>query len=355
MSRLSGDKIRAIGMMSGTSLDGMDLVAAEFWDSDKKWNFRIVNACTIPYTDEWNTNLHKAHQLDGKKLISLHSEYGDFIGKEIGKFCEENSFHPDLIASHGHTIFHQPELGFTFQLGHGANIASATRFTTVSDFRTGDVALGGQGAPLVPIGDALLFEDFDYCLNLGGFANISFDADGRKAFDICPVNFVLNHLSARLGKSFDDKGALGRSGILVPSLLENLNELPFYKQNAPKSLGREWVEKWFLPQIARPHIPEQDILRTVYEHIGMQIGASIEKKKRVLVTGGGAYNTFLMERIDHHSQARIEIPTPEIIDYKEALIFAFLGVLRLRGQNNCLASVTGARRDNQGGVVYPAN
>ncbi len=350
------NRIKAIGLMSGTSLDGLDLVAAEFWQSNEKWNFKILFAETVSYNNEWHEKLRNSPSLSGEKLIELHSEYGRFLGTETNRFIEKNGFTPDLIASHGHTVFHQPEKHFTFQIGNGADIAAITKITTVSDFRTGDVALGGQGAPLVPVGDRLLFGEYDFCLNLGGFANISFEENGKRvAFDICPANIVLNYFAEKQGFAFDKDGESGRKGKVNCELIEKLNQLDFYLKNYPKSLGREWVEQVFLPVLDGFEITEADKLRTVYEHIAQQIAETISGKKgeRMLVTGGGAFNTFLTELISKQVQVEIVIPSKEIINFKEALVFAFLGVLRVRGGINCFASVTGATHDHSTGIILP--
>ena len=341
--------------MSGTSLDGMDLAAVEFCFEKWNWQFSVAFAETVTYPCIWLEKLKTAPSLSGEKLLKLHSIYGRYIGNEINRFIRKTGFIPDVVASHGHTIFHQPENHFTFQLGSGAEIAAVTQTTTVADFRSGDVALGGQGAPLVPAGDRLLFAEFDYCLNLGGFANISYEVNReRVAFDICPVNIVLNHFAGKQGFPFDKNGELGKSGQLNYPLLQQLNDLPFYRENPPKSLGREWVENCFLPVIDRHQIPESDILRTLYEHIARQIGNTTSGNGKMLVTGGGALNTFLMERVATLSPIQLAIPSSEIINFKEAIIFAFLGVLRIKNEPNCFASVTGAKHDHSAGVVFPA-
>jgi len=359
--------------MSGTSLDGLDLVAAEFWQNKEKWNFNIQFAGTINYSSEWLEKLRNSPALSGEKLIELHAEYGRFLGTETNRFIEKTGFIPDLIASHGHTVFHQPEKHFTFQIGNGADIAATTQISTVADFRAGDVALGGQGAPLVPVGDRLLFGEYDFCLNLGGFANISFEENGKRvAFDICPVNFILNYFAEKQGFAYDKDGELGRNGKVNTELLEKLNQLDFYLKELPKSLGREWVEQFFMPVLNEAEIAEKDKLRTVYEHIAEQIAGIVsggdggkgeggEKGKgggegrgegKMLVTGGGAFNIFLIELISSQIPIETVIPSKEIVDFKEALIFAFLGVLKVRGEINCLASVTGATRDHSSGVVF---
>jgi anhydro-N-acetylmuramic acid kinase len=339
--------------MSGTSLDGLDLVAAEFWQSAGKWKFEIISAKTISYPNDWRERLNSSPTLSGEKLIELHTKYGRFLGNETLQFIQEIGFQPDLIASHGHTVFHQPEMGFTFQIGNGADIAAITGITTVSDFRTGDVALGGQGAPLVPVGDKLLFSEFDFCLNLGGFANISYEDNNRRiAFDICPVNFILNHFAEKQGLQYDKNGELGRKGKINSALLKNLNQLDFYQKKPPKSLGREWVEQVFNQELNNFSISDSDKLRTVYEHIAQQIAQIAAGSGKMLVTGGGAFNAFLIELISNQTTVEIVVPTKEIVDFKEGLIFAFLGVLKINGQNNCLSSVTGAKQDSSTGMVF---
>lgn len=353
MKLLSGNKYKTIGAMSGTSLDGLDLAAVEFQQTHGKWEFSIAAAETIPYDRGWSKKLQTSPALSGEELIELHNGYGRFIGLQVNQFIEKTEFTPDLIASHGHTVFHRPEKQFTFQLGNGAVIATVTNIATVADFRTGDVALGGQGAPLVPIGDELLFPDFDYCLNLGGFANISYQQNRQRvAYDVCPVNFVLNHFAEKRGLPFDKNGELGRSGKINGALLEKLNSLSFYEQSPPKSLGREWVESEFFPMLDSLSISDSDKLRSAYEHIAIQIGKVAGQPGKMLLTGGGTFNTFLVERIEQYAQPEIVIPAPEIINFKEALIFAFLGVLKIRGEINCLSSVTGAERDSCCGVVF---
>lgn len=353
MKPRSGSKWLVVGAMSGTSLDGLDLAAVEFRRIENRWNFSIIAAETVKYSNEWEEKLRTAPEFPGEKLIELHNIYGKFTGQQINRFIKFHQLTPDLIASHGHTVFHQPEKGFTFQAGNGACIAAETGITSVADFRTGDVALGGQGAPLVPVGDHLLFSEYGSCLNLGGFANISFEKNGKRiAFDICPVNFILNDLTLKLGKTYDENGKLGRQGTIDNQLLEKLNKLKFYSQSPPKSLGKEWMDSYFFPVIEESNLSVQDKLRTVYEHIAVQIAKAAPSEGKMLVTGGGAFNSFLLERFRQHLKCEIVIPSSEIINYKEALIFAFLGLLRFLGEVNCYASVTGARRDSSAGMVF---
>ena len=347
--------IKAIGIMSGTSLDGLDVAAVNFSLQNEKWSFELVEAETISYAEDWINKLQLASSLSGEKLSQLHSEYGNYIGLKTIEFIKRTGFKPELIGSHGHTIFHQPEKGFTLQIGNGAEIAAITKTRTVADFRITDVALGGQGAPLVPIGDQLLFSDYEFCLNLGGFANVSYHQNNQRiAYDICPVNFVLNYFAKKKGLAYDKNGELGKQGKIHSELLKELNGLRFYSQNPPKSLGREWIEKEFYPILNSFPISDLDKLRTIYEHISIQISKITSEKGKMLITGGGAFNTFLKDRIKQHSTLEPVIPDAEIINFKEALIFAFLGVLRINNKINCLSSVTGASKDSSCGVIYSA-
>jgi anhydro-N-acetylmuramic acid kinase len=331
----------------------MDLAAVEFSQNNNKWGFSLLTAETIEYSNDWLIKLKNAPLLSGKKLMKLHAEYGQFIGGQINNFISKTGFKPHLVASHGHTVFHQPEKHFTFQMGSGAEISATTKIITIADFRSGDVALGGQGAPLVPVGDKYLFSAYDYCLNLGGFANISFEQNNKRiAFDICPVNIILNHLAQKHGLQFDKNGELGRKGEVNNELLQNLNNLPYYARDAPKSLGREWLENEFMKVIEYSPISDNDKLRTVYQHIAQQISSVIVSRGKMLITGGGAFNTFLLEQISMLTNTEIIIPSAEIVNYKEALVFAFLGVLRIKNINNCLATVTGASKDSCTGIVF---
>lgn len=347
--------INVVGLMSGTSLDGLDLCCVTF-DYDGRWHYHIVKAESEDYPSELRDRLAHAQTMSALDYARLHSDYGLFLGEAVRRFIERNDLKVDLVASHGQTIFHQPAGRFTAQIGSGAGIAAVTGIDTVCDFRTTDVALGGQGAPLVPIGDAVLFGDYDYCLNMGGFSNISFaEGEKRLAYDISPVNYVLNHYAGLRGLSFDRDGLLARSGSVCPELLARLNALPFYGQAGPKSLGREWVEEAVYPLIDSYGLSVEDVLATFVEHVAIQIGRNV-RGGRVLVTGGGARNLFLLERMRAVApQAAYVVPDPLTIDFKEALIFALLGALYMAGMPNCLASVTGAAHDNIGGCLYKGN
>jgi len=345
----------ALGMMSGSSLDGLDLAFCEFFEKEGEWNYRIKAAETIPYPEEWKILLQESSYATGEKLQENDIAYGKFLGEKAGGFLKKHDLQPDIIAVHGHTVFHRPEKGFSLQLGNGQAVAIASGIETISDFRNGDILLGGQGAPLVPIGDRLLFADYDYCVNFGGIANISFEKDGQRVgFDVCGANQLLNYLSRQMGKAYDRNGETASLGKLDKPLFDLLNNVEFCQKPYPKSLGNEQVQELFLPILDNSTAPLENKLYTVVKHIAFQLaratGSSPEKK--MLFTGGGAHNAFLVEAIRQECPQKICVPDPLIIDFKEAMIFAFMGILRHTGRINCLASVTGAKRDSSAGVIY---
>ncbi len=341
-----------LGIMSGTSLDGLDFALCEFKKSDNNYSYKIIKTGFFEYDNELKKQLETAQNLNSYNFIKFHKEYGKFIGKKAGIFLK-NKPKPDYIASHGHTVFHKPEEQITFQIGDGAFIAAETGISVISDFRNLDTALGGQGAPLVPVGDKLLFPEYDYCVNLGGFANISYDIEGKRAaFDICPFNFIINKFSQLEGKEYDKDGELGKSGKINEQLLNDLNEIDYYKLNSPKSLAREYVEDFYMPVFNKYKISNKDVIRTVYEHSAFQINNCISPDKKVLITGGGAHNKFFISLLKRDEKKEFIIPDKELIDFKEAIIFAFLGFLRSMGEINTLASVTGAKKDSSGGNTY---
>ena len=353
---MNDDFFYAIGLMSGTSLDGLDIVYVKFQKSDSA-NFEILLAETINYSNIWKKRLQSAINLDKNGTYVLHNEYGVFLGIKTKEFISKNTIQKvDFIASHGHTVFHQPENGFTLQVGDGEEILKATNSTVVADFRIQDVQLGGQGAPLVPIGDRLLFSGYQACVNLGGFANISYERnDLRIAFDICPVNIVMNYYSNKMGLEYDDKGALASKGTIHQGLLKELNSLTFYSKKPPKSLGLEWVQQYVFPLVDSYKLDSHNILRTFLEHVAQQISQIIQPFDTILFTGGGVYNDFLIKRIEDIGKNNIIIPADHIINYKEALIFALLGLLKLQGQVNCLSSVTGAQKNHSSGKIFTTN
>lgn len=345
--------------MSGTSLDGLDVCCCTFLRQADKWTFRIDCAKGYGYPEEMKQILGVgAQQMSALDFVAFHSAYGKFLGERVNEFMQEFGVRPDIIASHGHTVFHEPKKKIMYQIGDGAAIAAETRIPTVSDFRRLDIMLGGQGAPLVPIGDRLLFADYDYCLNIGGFSNISFEQGGKRiAFDISPVNYVINHYCRQIGLEFDRDGEIARRGVICKGLLDELNGMDFYRQSGPKSLGREWVETLVYPMLEHYRLSLEDKLRTFYEHAAYQISRVVAshplaKGGKLLITGGGAFNKFLIERIGALCPCEIVIPDRQIIEYKEALIFAFLGALYMADEPGCLASVTGAPMDNIGGMLF---
>jgi len=345
----------AIGLMSGTSLDGLDVALCTFTKQKGKWNYKILDAKTFSYNKAWKEKLQKAPLLPAEDLWKTHVDFGKFSAQSIKLFLKGKKHPVDLIASHGHTVFHQPKRGFTCQVGDGAAIAAHTGITTACDFRSTDVALGGQGAPLVPIGDELLFNDYDACLNIGGIANISFThKKQRLAFDICPANLVFNFYAQKAGMPYDKGGKLAAKGKADNALLKQLNAISFYKDLKSKSLGREWIDEKVIALLESSPISLNDKLATALEHSAFQVARTLNhfKIKSVLITGGGAYNTYFIERIQHYTACRLILPDDKTIQFKEALIFAFLGVLRLRNEINCLKQVTGASKNSCSGALY---
>jgi anhydro-N-acetylmuramic acid kinase len=342
----------AIGLMSGTSLDGLDICYAKF-QNITNWEFEILKTETIPYSPEWKNRLQNAIQLSAEDLLALDKEYGFYLGEKTQEFISKNNITDlDFIASHGHTVFHQPQRKFTLQIGDGRAIKLITKKPIIYDFRSQDVLMGGNGAPLVPIGDELLFSQYDACLNLGGFSNISLQKNHQRiAFDISPVNVVLNYFAEKLGKNYDENGDFARNGAINFKILEELNALTFYQKPAPKSLGVEFVNSEIFP-LLKDEIPE-NIIATFTEHIAEQIAKVFNDNqlKTVLVTGGGTFNTYLLEKIREKSQTELIVPDENIINFKEALIFAFMGVLRLRNEVNVLCSATGSSENHCSGIL----
>ncbi len=371
--------------MSGSSLDGLDIALVRFTvesadetSANPEYRFQILQAETLPYPEHWKRQLAEAFLKQPQDLVQLDKDYGKYLGEQVRNFVQKHNTKPDFVASHGHTIFHRPEEHYTLQIGDGQELAKACGFTVVNDFRTEDVGKGGQGAPLVPIGDKLLFADYEMCLNIGGIANISYDENGRRiAYDLCIANQALNYLAQMDGLDYDKDGDLARSGKVDFDLLKKLNNSPFFMQEPPKSLGREYFEmyqKGLLDEGQKTKDSRRgtaghgtrdygtrdadlsiaDMLATFVEHIALQIAIPISllPKGKILVTGGGARNKFLMERLQARTKHEVVIPEKEIIDYKEALIFAFLGLRRLEGKTNVLASVTGAESDSCSGRIW---
>lgn len=359
---------RVIGLMSGSALDGLDIVFVEFQQVSGKWEYTLRNADCHLYTREWVEKLRKATTLKALDYQLLHTEYGHYIGEQVKAFIETNHLHyqVQLIASHGHTSFHVPGKKMTAQLGDGAAIAAVTGINVVSDLRAIDVALGGQGAPIVPMGEQLLFGDYQLFLNLGGIANLSIHHTGDPiAFDVCPANRVLNMLAGKAGKPFDEGGKLAEKGRVSKETLEVLNGLEYYALPYPKSLSNDFGTDVVYPLIGSDGSSPEDLLCTYVEHICVQIARAVSAFQpdpaaspnplKMLVTGGGAKNEFLVNRLTQFLeplQVTVETPSLSIIDYKEAIVMGLLGVLRWREENNTLSSVTGASRDSIGGAVW---
>ncbi|WP_434036842.1 anhydro-N-acetylmuramic acid kinase [Formosa sp. 4Alg 33] len=344
-----------IGVMSGTSLDGVDIIYASFKYSNH-WEYTIIESETIAYSSDWLAVLSSLVSQSKTELRAIDESYTTLLAHLILQFIEKyNIKHIDAVCSHGHTAQHDPDHGYTYQIGNLPKLAEILQLDVVCNFRVQDVELGGQGAPLVPIGDALLFPDFDFCLNLGGFTNVSTEIKGERiAFDVCPMNIVLNHYTKQVGFDYDDGGKLASTGLVHADLLHELNALPFYKADYPKSLGLEWVVAHVFPLIDSKNLDVHDVLRTFVEHIAIQIAKILPVTKSVslLITGGGAFNSFLIERLKALTTCEITIPDQLVIEYKEALIFGLLGILKLRGEINCLKCVTGANKDHSTGVIY---
>jgi anhydro-N-acetylmuramic acid kinase len=350
-------KYTAIGLMSGTSLDGLDIVCCTFKKITSGWEYEIEKGETIKYDASWLKKLSTAHLLSGEDLMGLDAAYGKYIANAVTKFISKHKLKADFIASHGHTIFHQPEKGFTYQLGNGKTIHAVTGLPVVYDFRTLDVALGGEGAPLVPAGDKFLFSEYDICLNLGGIANLSSDVKKQRiAYDITFCNMGLNYLMSIIGKEFDKGGEMASEGEINKSLLNKLTKINAKFRAKRPSLGREIFEKQIQSLADDKVIPLKDKLRTFVESSATEIAFAIlelKKNAKVLCTGGGAFNSFLISRILEHcgDDATLIIPEDEVVKFKEAVVFAFLGMLRTRNEVNCLKSVTGASRDSSGGMI----
>jgi anhydro-N-acetylmuramic acid kinase len=358
---------RAIGIMSGSSLDGLDICFAELDESGGKWTYEILASACMPYSHEWVEKLRNAIHLSAKDYMRLHTAYGHYIGEQVNAFIDANNLHHrvQLIASHGHTTFHEPQHKMTGQIGDGAAIAATTGINVVSDLRAMDVALGGQGAPIVPIGEKLLLGNHQYFLNLGGIANISANLPGNYvAFDVCPANRVLNMLVQEMGHDFDEGGAIAASGNVDETLLQQLNDLDFYKAPYPKSLANDFGTDVVFPMIKNAGLSVPDALRTCVEHVAVQIknavallagNADSATETSMLVCGGGALNDFQIERLKAMLaplNVTVVVPDKTLIEFKEALIMALIGVLRWREENNVLHTVTGASRSSIGGAVW---
>ena len=354
---------RVIGLMSGTSLDGLDLAYCEFTYHREHWQFTIPVAETKPYSSEWHHTLSRITEVSGEELMLTDQRLGTWMGRAAEEFIRKHDLLPHFIASHGHTVFHQPERHLTYQMGNGFALQAACQLPVVANFRNYDVAIGGQGAPLVPVGDRLLFGEYDFCLNLGGIANVSTEQNGQRiAYDIGPANMVSNYFVQAIGQDYDEGGTLAAQGTVDSSWVDQFDRLDYYAAPYPKSLGYEWIHQYLIQPLEQSPLTLEDRLATIAHHATRQISRNLEQQMlekrqseaRVLVTGGGAFNDYFMQCLRQYSGEAIEyvIPDAQLISFKEALVFALLGVLRVRGEVNCLASVTGAAYDHSAGVMY---
>ncbi|WP_276133985.1 anhydro-N-acetylmuramic acid kinase [Polluticoccus soli] len=353
-----------IGLMSGSSLDGLDICYTSLEETRGQWKFDILEAETIPYSKEWTSELHRAPQLGMADFLKLNTRYGRFIGEKVNAFIKKYGIDHKVhfIASHGHTVFHEPANATTCQIGDGATIAAVTGLPVISDLRSLDVALGGQGAPIVPIGDKLLFGNFDYWLNIGGIANMTVrNGENLMAFDVCPANQVLNELAAREGKDMDFEGYMAKEGTVLADVLSQLNSQEYYKKPAPKSLSNEMAKQLVFPSLLLTEHNTKDLLRTAVEHIAHQIADAVKnyphakEEASMLVTGGGAFNNFLVEQLREELKpykVNPVVPYEQVVKFKEALVMALIGALRWREETNVLSSVTGASKDSVGGALW---
>ena len=345
---------KVVGIMSGTSLDGLDFVLVEFF-KETKWCFKLISSSTYPYPQKIYEKLKDSSSLHLKEIISLDQFYTIYLSKQINRFLKKNNQHEiDFVSSHGHTVLHQPRLGITYQIGNLPSLAKLINKKVICDFRSKDVKMGGEGAPLVPVGEIKLFHQFDTFINLGGFANLTIKNEKKIiAYDICPVNIILNFIANKINKSKDKDGELASSGKLIPELEKKLNDIKFFKLKPPKSLGYEWVKDNILP-ILKSYEKHSinDVLNTYTIFIAKQISNELRGRKEVLITGGGVFNSFLVNQIKNQTSCMISIPDEKIVNFKEAIIFAFLGLLRDQNQVNCYASVTGAKNNHSSGSIF---
>ena len=343
-----------IGLMSGTSIDGVDLVYVNFF-FNKYWSFKILKFKTYDYDKDWQNILKNLIDKDQNSIKLIDKNYTKLLSKYILRFIEEFSIKKiDFVSSHGHTALHDPSNSITYQIGNLKELTNYTGLKVICDFRVEDIKLGGQGAPLVPVGEKYIFPEYDTLINIGGFANITIKSNNNLiAYDICPVNIVFNHLSNLINLKYDDKGKISSSGKINLELFNHLQSIDYYKQVSPKSLGVEWVKEVIIPIINNfIEIPVEDLLNTFSKHFAFQIANNIKSSNKTLITGGGAYNDYLIQNIIDLTESEIIIPSSEIIEYKEALIFGFLGVLKDLNINNCYSSVTGAIKYHCSGNIF---
>jgi len=368
MSMGKGIWYEGLGLMSGSSLDGLDIAWCRFRIDPEspslvlEWELKAAGTLAMPM--EWKKRLRELPEGSARDLAIAHAELGSLWGEQCRDFMKRHACRVGFIASHGHTVFHWPHLGVSAQIGSGAALAARTGIPVVCDFRTSDVALGGQGAPFAPLADRFLFPGYDYYLNIGGIANISFQKEGKwTAFDVGPANQIFNELAGEAGMEYDRGGQIASRGRVNEALFDAVNRLPYFSQAPPKSLDNGWITREVKPLYADVKIPLEDRMRTAVEQLAWQTARAIsqwaperQSPSRLFASGGGAYNGFLIARLNWHisrsGAAEVFLPEKEIIEYKEALLIALMGAFRLAGITNCMADVTGAARDSVGGTVY---
>jgi anhydro-N-acetylmuramic acid kinase len=359
---------KVIGLMSGSSMDGLDIAYCVLTEIGGQWQYVIEHAACVAFPEKIARQINAITQLPVPEFMKLHTAFGTWMGQQVNAFIDAHQLHHKvhIIGSHGHTAFHFPESNTSVQIGCGAALASVTGINVVSDLRAMDVSLNGNGAPIVPIAEKLLFADNQLCLNIGGICNISYrNNDGAYfANDVCPANRVLNEVVSALNKTYDDKGIEASKGSVVLDVLQQLNTLDYYKKQGPKSLANELGTQIILPILQASGASVQDQLRTMVEHIAEQIALQVQSLHQsnesinMLITGGGAYNDFLIACIQQkiiEFNVHITIPAPLVIENKEALAMALIAVLRWREEINVMASVTGASRDSVGGALWLGN
>ena len=355
---------KVIGLMSGSSMDGLDIAHVQLEEVRGQWKYELLHADCIAYSEQWMADLGHASDMSVADFLKLNTRYGRYLGGQINEFIMRHDIEHQVhfISSHGHTVFHEPEHKTTSQIGDGATIAALTGLPVINDLRAMDVALGGQGAPIVPIGDKLLFSEYDYLLNIGGIANITLPHNGSLiAFDICPANQVLNALAAKEGKVMDENGDMAAQGIILGGVLDELNASDYYKQSPPKSLSNEAARELVFPKLLESKHTSNDLLCTTVQHIADQVEIAVrnflhgKEQASLLITGGGAFNGFLTGKIEQALSAyniSVTVPDADVVKFKEAIVMALIGTLRWREDTNVLSSVTGASRDSVGGALW---
>ncbi|HET9343553.1 MAG TPA: anhydro-N-acetylmuramic acid kinase [Candidatus Eremiobacteraceae bacterium] len=378
--------MRAIGLMSGTSADGIDVAAVEV-EHEKAHGglgIRVLHFATLPYEATLRERLLSSSSSVGTTIVQL-GELNAAVGEAFAAATIEAARRwgldlgsIDVIGSHGHTMYHAPETCVTIQIGEGAIVAARTGVTCVADFRIADVALGGQGAPLVPFVDAVLFADpneYRAALNIGGIANVTLLPDeahgGRaaiRAFDTGPGNMVIDacvRLASDGESDFDRDGAAAARGIPAHALLDELLDDGYFSRPTPKSTGRERYGAAYAAHVweqgRRLGLHPDDVIATVTALTARTIADAVPSEcRRIIVSGGGVHNRTLMETLQasvgkppaHARVERSDVYGIEV-DAKEATAFAVLACEAIAGDINHLPATTGAARAAVLGKITP--